>query len=126
MEDKTVVTTAPPPPSEVKIRTMRSDLESMRKSGGGPAKFQNVVVSGLSIEKAEPQVSAAVATAPAVSSLPGIPSSSHATPIADPVTATAPIKSSNEHLVAILIVVLVAILALGGVGYFAYITFFAK
>ena len=51
MEDKTVVTTPPPPPSEVKIRTMRSDIESMMRSGGGAPSFQNVSVTGLSMEK---------------------------------------------------------------------------
>jgi hypothetical protein len=40
--------TAPPPPPEVKIRTMRSDIESMAKTGGGLPQFQNVKVSNLS------------------------------------------------------------------------------
>ena len=44
-------TGAPPPPAEVKVRTMRSDLASMAKSGGGIPRFENVKVSGLSIEK---------------------------------------------------------------------------
>jgi hypothetical protein len=43
---------APPPPPEVKIRTMRSDLESMAKSGGGMPHFQSVQVSGLAMERA--------------------------------------------------------------------------
>ena len=38
---------APPPPSEVKVRTMRSDLESMAQSGGGLPKFQSVKMEGL-------------------------------------------------------------------------------
>ncbi len=42
--------TAPPPPPEVKVRTMRSDLESMAKSGGGLPSFANVRVSGLPSE----------------------------------------------------------------------------
>lgn len=41
-------TSAPPPPPEVKVRTMRSDLESMAKSGGGLPRFQSVRVAGLS------------------------------------------------------------------------------
>jgi len=41
--------TAPPPPSEVKVRTMRSDLASMAQSGGGLPKFQNVKISGLTL-----------------------------------------------------------------------------
>jgi hypothetical protein len=45
------LSTAPPPPSEVKVRTMRSDLESMAKSGGGLPSFANVKVSGLAAPK---------------------------------------------------------------------------
>lgn len=52
MEDRTVVRNqAPPPPSEVKIRTMRSDLSSMAQSGGGIPRFESVTVDGLSMEK---------------------------------------------------------------------------
>ena len=40
-----------PPPTEVKIRTMRSDIDSMNASGGGMPKFKNVKVSGLALEK---------------------------------------------------------------------------
>ena len=40
-------TTAPPPPAEVKIRTMRSDIASMAQSGGGLPQFQSVKVQGL-------------------------------------------------------------------------------
>jgi hypothetical protein len=43
---------APPPPPEVKVRTMRSDLESMAKSGGGLPHFQSVKVEGLSAKEA--------------------------------------------------------------------------
>jgi hypothetical protein len=122
MEDKTLVVTAPPPPSEVKIRTMRSDLESMRKSGGGAPKFQNVTVSGLSLEKVPPQ---AAEVAPVAIQRPSAPQSQQA-PIASPVT---PVASSNgtstNHFMGILIVAIVGILAIAGVGYFAY-TIFAK
>ncbi len=37
----------PPPPPEVKVRTLRSDLESMAKSGGGAPQFQNVKAPSL-------------------------------------------------------------------------------
>jgi hypothetical protein len=37
--------TAPPPPSSVKVRTMKSDLASMAKSGGGMPTFENVKVA---------------------------------------------------------------------------------
>ncbi len=43
--------TAPPPPPEVKVRTMRSDLEAMTKSGGSLPRFQNVAVGTLSFEE---------------------------------------------------------------------------
>lgn len=46
------LSSAPPPPSEVKIRTMQSDLESMAKSGGGMPRFENVKISGLAAAKA--------------------------------------------------------------------------
>ena len=45
------ITAAPPPPSEVKIRTMRSDVESMAQSGGGLPQFHNVKISGLSVSQ---------------------------------------------------------------------------
>lgn len=41
----------PPPPSEVKVRTMRSDLASMAKSGGGLPQFESVKVANLSLGK---------------------------------------------------------------------------
>lgn len=37
--------TAPPPPQEVKIRTMKSDLASVAESGGGLPQFQNVKIA---------------------------------------------------------------------------------
>jgi hypothetical protein len=52
METRTMVGAgAPPPPSEVKVRTMKSDLASMAKSGGGMPSFQSVEVNNLSVEK---------------------------------------------------------------------------
>ena len=38
------LTGAPPPPQEVKVRTMASDLASMAASGGGLPQFQNVKI----------------------------------------------------------------------------------
>jgi len=49
---------APPPPPEVKVRTMRSDLDAMAKSGGGLPRFENVSVAGLSMGKEVPEDSA--------------------------------------------------------------------
>lgn len=53
---------APPPPPEVKVRTMRSDLESMTESGGGLPKFQTVKVAGLAVTQENKKKSAAVIT----------------------------------------------------------------
>jgi len=43
----TVAPSAPPPPPEVKVRTMKSDLASMAQSGGGMPRFQTVSIVGL-------------------------------------------------------------------------------
>lgn len=48
---KRPMATAPPSPSEVKVRTMRTDLDAMAKSGGGLPRFQNMKVAGLSMER---------------------------------------------------------------------------
>ncbi len=37
----------PPPPPEVKVRTLRSDLESMAKSGGAAPQFESVKAPSL-------------------------------------------------------------------------------
>ncbi len=44
-------TTVLPPPTEVKIRTMKSDVAGLAASGGVLPRFQNIKVSGLSLEK---------------------------------------------------------------------------
>lgn len=145
-----VLTSAPPPPAEVKIRTMRSDIESMMRSGGGAPSFQNVAVSGLSLEREVHQAPIAERTpmpAPASFSIPAapvvkVPASAPATPDTATGTATGfaptadaagvtspaaqeftPEPTSGSHLVPILIVTLVAIIAIGVVVYFAYILF---
>jgi cytoskeletal protein RodZ len=51
LQPNSSISTAPPPPSEVKVRTMRSDIESMAKSGGGLPSFANIKVSGLDAPK---------------------------------------------------------------------------
>lgn len=141
----------PPPPSEVKIRTMHSDLESMAKSGGGMPTFQNVAVDNLSIEKeyatpdnapavapvaaAEPAaVAAPVAVAQSAVTQPAMPAQ-YAQPtqaIQPPpqqpisqIIMTTEVTSPRKDIYPILIVAVVALLAIGGVSYFAYITFFA-
>jgi hypothetical protein len=40
-----VLPTAPPPPQEVKVRTLKSDLASIAASGGGLPRYENVKIS---------------------------------------------------------------------------------
>ena len=42
---------APPPPPEVKVRTMKSDIDSMAKSGGGLPQFQGIKIPSLSFKQ---------------------------------------------------------------------------
>jgi len=44
-----VLPSAPPPPSEVKVRTLRPDLASIAQSGGGLPKYQNVRIDGTQV-----------------------------------------------------------------------------
>lgn len=92
------VVTAAPPPAEVKIRTMRSDLESMAKSGGGLPRFQTVKVPGLSS-----QVTAQTVVMPGeVGAIPG--------------------PQSNKTLIILAVVVgLIVVAAAGWFGY-SYLT----
>lgn len=131
--DKVLINTPPPPPMEVKIRTMRSDIESMRKSGGGMPSFQDVAVKGLSMEKEyhpsavtqtpmPPPTSAPVqASAPVSSPMP--PREVAPTPVPPTQEISSAPAASGSHLVPILIVTLVALFALAAVGYFAYTLF---
>lgn len=134
MEDRTVVRNqAPPPPSEVRVRTMRSDLASMAQSGGGMPRFENVAIDGLSVEKeygtpsnsSNSVMSAAaptqfttptVAQAPIASVAPSQPTQS--------AVAEGPVAPKKD-MYPIFIVAVVAILAIAAVGYFAYATFFS-
>jgi hypothetical protein len=90
---------APPPPSEVKVRTMRSDLESMTRSGGGAPRFENVAVTGLTMQDGAPQ---AAETAGGQSGAVG---------------------TSLRSLLGPVLVIIVALVALAVVGYFAYTVF---
>jgi hypothetical protein len=74
---------------------MRSDLASMAASGGGAPKFQSVAVSGLSIEKEYKNEAAAA------------------------------VAATRKNFLPMLIVGVVAIIAIGGVGYFAYALLFS-
>jgi hypothetical protein len=145
---KVLTSAPPPPPAKVKIRTMRSDIESMMRSGGGAPSFQNVAVSGLSLERQGHQAPITERTpmpAPSSYSVPATPvvaatpaptphgaeneiSAAQTTdfspvPESTPAQEFVPEATSENHLMPILIVTLVAILALGVVGYFAYTLF---
>jgi hypothetical protein len=118
LDDQNLINTAPPPPSELKIRTMKSDLASMRASGGGAPKFQSVAVPGLSLDKeqsasAESRPSSVVAAPQSVYEPPKIPETYE-------VGSEEDIKS---HFLPMTITIVVAIVAIIAVGYVAYITF---
>ena len=134
-----VLTSAPPPPAAaVKIRTMRSDVESMMRSGGGAPSFQNVAVSGLTLEREGHRAPVAERTpmpAPSSYSVRETPhgagsgtSPAQATgfsspPASPPEQEFVPGDASKNHLTPVLIVTLVAIIAIAVVGYFAYSLF---
>lgn len=40
-----ILPTAPPPPQEVKVRTLKSDLASIAASGGGLPRYANVKIA---------------------------------------------------------------------------------
>ena len=46
-----VLPTAPPPPQEVKVRTLKSDLASIAQSGGGLPRYQNVKIAATPEKK---------------------------------------------------------------------------
>jgi hypothetical protein len=128
MEDKTVVTTAPPPPSEVKVRTMRSDIDSMMKSGGGAPSYQNVSISGLSLEEKFKPTTFVQTPLPAGGRIvmPENNMPQPYQPVDRPVLGqeVSDVGPGND-LLPKLIVGLVALIALGVVAYFAY-TIFVK
>jgi hypothetical protein len=97
-------TTAPPPPPEVKVRTMRSDLESMLKNGGGLPQFQNVKVSGTS---------GSVKTAPS---------------IAVQMQAQTQVKDSGstqkKNAIVSILITIVFVATLAAVSLFVYMKFF--
>jgi hypothetical protein len=46
-----LVPSVPPPPAEVKVRTMRSDIEGIAKAGGGLPQFKTVAVEGMGLPR---------------------------------------------------------------------------
>jgi hypothetical protein len=100
------VTTAPPPPIEVKIRTMSGDIAMMAASGGGLPQFENVKVSGIS------------ARAPAVAPAGQVQGASSQVIAA---TSAARQKSkSNLLLIVALIVILAAAVAVAWLVYLKF------
>ncbi len=116
MDPQNDIPGVPPPPAEVKVRTMHSDIESMTKSGGGLPQFQNVTVQGLAIERevptaAAPEVAAEMARAQAGTG----PAATAELP------ASAEGSSEGSHkLAGIILVVIVSLAAVLAVSYFAY------
>ena len=104
----------PPPPAEVKVRTMASDLESMAKSGGGLPQFQNVSVAGLQVEREAPGAVAAPEVAEQMARAVESPVQQAAVEASGVVEG-----SSSRNIFGIILVIVVAILAIAAVAYFA-------
>ena len=64
--NETLAQSVPPPPAEVKVRTMKSDIEGIAKSGGGSPQFRTVAVEGRGLRMS--QLDAAGRTAPPATS----------------------------------------------------------
>ena len=115
---RTILSACPPPPAEVKVRTMRSDIASMTASGGGLPQFQNVTVAGLAMEREAPAViaapEAAEAMARAVESA-GTPPARQENP-AEGRSSSGP----SGNMIGIILVIVVAAIAIALVGYFAH------
>jgi hypothetical protein len=103
----------PPPPAEVRVRTMQSDLESMAKSGGGLPQFQNVSVAGLQVEREAPGAVAAPEVAEQMARAVESPVQQAA------VEASEEVEPSSHNIVGIILIIVVAIIAIAAVAYFA-------
>jgi hypothetical protein len=49
IKDPTPSSSVPPPPAEVKVRTMKSDIEGVAQAGGGMPQFKTVAVEGMGL-----------------------------------------------------------------------------
>ncbi|MDR3582308.1 MAG: hypothetical protein P4L67_03480 [Candidatus Pacebacteria bacterium] len=103
----------PPPPAEVKVRTMQSDLESMARSGGGLPQFQSVSVAGLQVEREAPGAVAAPEVAAQMAQAAESPAERAA------IEASKEVEVSNHNPLGIILVVVVAVIAIAVVIYFA-------
>jgi len=99
---ETPAASAPPPPSEVKVRTMRSDLASMARTGGGLPRFENVKVEGLSAQLRASQ------------------------PIGIPVRESEAPIAHRTNVVMVVFAIIAAVAAVGILGYIGYQNYFAK
>ncbi len=107
----------PPPPAEVKVRTMKSDITSMQQSGGGLPQFQTVTVAGLAIQREAPTMVPASADRAPVAA--GAPSAAPRTaPTHDPKALSG---ASPHNALGITLVIIVALVAIAVVWYVAYL-----
>jgi hypothetical protein len=89
------LTTAPPPPTEVKIRTMKSDIAMMASSGGGGLpQFESVHVVGLSPQRESEQDA-----------------------------ATGAVRAESKSNLLLIVLLAIALIALAVVGWFVYVKF---
>ena len=95
------------------MRTMQSDLESMARSGGGLPQFQNVSVAGLRVEREAPGAVAAPEVAEQMAR--AVESSVQRGAVED----SGVVEPSDHNWLGIILVVIVAILAVVAVAYFA-------
>jgi hypothetical protein len=103
--------------ADVKIRTMKSDVESFKENGGASPQFVKVKVAGLSIDPPISKENAFPERAESVSQ-------NHSSQQKNEVIETSNKKSGNFFGKFILI--LFILLTLGGVGFFAYTKFFSN
>jgi len=85
------LTTAPPPPTEVKIRTMKSDIAMMAASGGGLPRFENVHVAGLSAQHESKEQA-----------------------------ATSAVRAGSKNNLLLIVILIVVLAAVAIVGWFVY------
>jgi hypothetical protein len=90
----------PPPPSEVKVRTMRSDIDGIAKAGGGLPQFKTVPVEGMGLPRSRIGSGASPADAP------GMPSSS--------------VSKFPIWIIALIVAIF------GLIAWFGWVIFFAK
>lgn len=100
---------------------MRSDIESMTKSGGGLPQFQNVTVRGLAIEREISTAAAPESVAEMVHAQAGRgPAAVAAAAAAESPSSAEDVPGGSHKMAGIVLVVIVALVAVLAVSYFAY------